>query len=94
MGSIHLSYMEVMKMSDNVNSPPHYAQEGRKMQPIQSMYYGMTLDEFRGYCIGCAQKYLYRYNHKNGIEDLNKAKRYIDFLINAEKGFDPLYKER
>ena len=53
----------------------------------------MTLEEFRGYCIGNVHKYTYRYNIKNGVEDLEKAKTYLSFLINAEKGFDPLYNE-
>lgn len=82
-----------MNSKDNVHEPKHYAQDGRKMQPIQCMYYGMTLEEFRGYCIGNVHKYTYRYNIKNGVEDLEKAKTYLSFLINAEKGFDPLYNE-
>ena len=82
-----------MNTNDRVNKPNHYAQENRKLQPIQSMYYGMTLEEFRGYCIGNCHKYIYRYNAKNGIEDLEKARRYIQFLINAEQGFDPLKEE-
>lgn len=27
-------------------------------------------------------KYLYRWRHKNGIEDLKKAKTYLDLMIN------------
>lgn len=82
-----------MNSKDNVHNPNHYVQSGRKMQPIQCMYYGMTLDEFRGYCMGNVHKYTYRYNEKNGIEDLEKARTYLSFLINAEKGFDPLYND-
>ena len=83
-----------MWMSNNVDDPKHYAQDGRKMQPIQSMYYGMTQEQFRGYCIGCCHKYIYRFNKKNGIEDLEKAKKYIEFLINSEQGLDPLYSNK
>lgn len=32
----------------------------------------------------CAIKYLCRWRDKNGIEDLEKAKHYIDFLIDHE----------
>lgn len=34
---------------------------------------------------GCVIKYICRYKHKNGIEDLEKAKHYIDLLIEFEK---------
>jgi len=38
------------------------------------------------YIEGCAIKYLVRHKDKNGKEDLEKAKHYIDMLINAEYG--------
>lgn len=34
-------------------------------------------------------KYLYRAPHKNGIEDLRKARTYLDFMINVMEGKDP-----
>lgn len=34
-----------------------------------------------GFCEGNVVKYISRWRHKNGIEDLKKAKQYIDFLI-------------
>lgn len=37
-----------------------------------------------GFCEGNAIKYIYRYQLKGGIEDLEKARHYIDFLIEAE----------
>lgn len=30
-------------------------------------------------------KYVCRYNHKNGIEDLKKARHYLDLLIELEQ---------
>lgn len=33
------------------------------------------------FCEGNVVKYITRYKDKNGIEDLKKAKQYIDFLI-------------
>ena len=38
----------------------------------------------RGYFIGCATKYLERYHLKNGIQDLEKAKHFIEKLIELE----------
>jgi hypothetical protein len=32
-------------------------------------------------CVGNIVKYLYRANHKNGLEDLQKAKWYMDRLV-------------
>jgi hypothetical protein len=33
---------------------------------------------------GCIIKYITRWRHKGGIEDLNKAKHFIDILIELE----------
>jgi len=37
-----------------------------------------------GFCEGNIIKYVCRYKNKNGIQDLQKAKQYIDFLIEEE----------
>ncbi len=37
-----------------------------------------------GFCEGCAIKYLTRWRSKGGIEDLHKAKHFIDMLIQLE----------
>ncbi len=39
-----------------------------------------------GYFIGNITKYVERYQSKNGVEDLEKAKHYIEKLIELEKG--------
>lgn len=38
-------------------------------------------DKYMGFLIGNVIKYCWRYEHKNGIEDLQKAKAYIDEAI-------------
>lgn len=38
-----------------------------------------------GFCVGNVIKYVCRYKSKNGIEDLEKAKHYLDILIDIEK---------
>lgn len=46
-----------------------------------------VIDEFGlGYYEGNALKYLIRYKEKNGIEDLEKCKYYIDRIIERYKG--------
>lgn len=37
-----------------------------------------------GFCEGCAIKYLTRWRAKGGIEDLKKARHFIDLLIDLE----------
>lgn len=41
-----------------------------------------------GFCVGNCIKYLCRYKQKNGKQDLEKAKHYIDLLIELEYGKD------
>ena len=44
-----------------------------------------------GFLYGNIIKYLWRYKHKNGIEDLQKARWYLDRLIsNTENDFKPV----
>ena len=43
----------------------------------------MTPDALAGYLKGNVQKYLWRYEKKvNPVEDLKKARWYLDYLIN------------
>lgn len=70
--------------NDVVERPAHYNQGG--IECIDAICASMTRDEFKGYLKGNAQKYLWRYRHKGKpVEDLRKAKWYLDRLI-AEVG--------
>jgi len=42
------------------------------------------LDQKMGYLEGCAIKYLCRFRLKGGVEDLKKARVYLDKLIEVE----------
>ena len=47
-----------------------------------------------GFCAGNVIKYICRYKNKNGIEDLKKARHYIDLLIEIETAIeDSIIKE-
>jgi hypothetical protein len=59
---------------DNVASPAHYAR-----WPIEPIRFIMT--NKLPYAVGNVIKYVMRYDAKNGLEDLRKARQYIDFLI-------------
>ena len=65
---------------DKVNSPKHYKLRGLDIEAIDVIRGALTEDEFRGFCKGNVLKYTIREGHKNGDEDLKKAKKYLEFL--------------
>lgn len=64
---------------DTVNHPSHY--ETGKFECIDVMIETQGIEAVQDFCICNAFKYLYRHNRKNGIEDIKKAKWYIDKYI-------------
>jgi hypothetical protein len=64
---------------DNVERPKHYNQGG--IECIEAIRASMTSDQFCGYLKGNIQKYIWRYESKNKIEDLKKANWYLNKLI-------------
>ena len=51
-----------------------------KIQPIEFIYANNI-----PFCEANAIKYLCRWRNKNGLQDLEKARHYIDLLIELEK---------
>jgi Protein of unknwon function (DUF3310) len=51
------------------------------IQPWEVMESWMSGTEFKGYLRGNIIKYLARYTNKGGIEDLRKARHYLEKLI-------------
>ena len=41
----------------------------------------MSPEAFNGYCKGNVLKYIFRYEEKGGYEDLQKARVYLNWLI-------------
>lgn len=64
---------------DNVNHPSHYTQGG--IECIEAIKASMTHEAFCGYLKGNVQKYMWRYEHKGGVESLKKAQWYLDRLV-------------
>jgi hypothetical protein len=62
---------------DNVNHPKHY--NTGKIEVIE-----FILDQKFDFLAGNVVKYISRYKAKNGVEDLKKAKFYLDKLIEME----------
>ena len=78
-----LRMAQARKQSDNVvdmvNSPPHYNQTG--IECIQAIS-AATDNGFKYYLQGNVMKYLWRFDYKDKpLEDLQKAKWYLDRLI-------------
>lgn len=48
------------------------------------------MNGFDAYCAGNILKYLWRYQHKSGLEDLEKAAKYLEFLRYATEVNDEL----
>ena len=71
--------IELPPPQDMINHPSHYTQGG--IECIEALKASMSTDEFRGYLKGCQMKYMWRYRLKNGVEDLKKARWYLNRLI-------------
>lgn len=63
-------------MTDAVNHPAHYTMGD--IECIDAIRSALGPDGFVHYCNGAALKYLWRWRHKGGVEDLNKAVWYIE----------------
>ena len=72
-----LMKLSAMK-SDMVNHPPHYNKEGIECIDAISAALGEGMEY---YLQGNIMKYLWRYRYKNGVEDLKKAKWYLEKMI-------------
>ena len=70
--------LTVVKL-DNVNHPQHYTQGG--IETIDYIKAKLTTEQFKGYLKGNIIKYISRFEYKNSIEDLQKAKWYLSKLI-------------
>lgn len=66
-----------MGKKENVKHPDHYNQ-GIEMWDYAKSH---NLDFFEGNIV----KYVTRWKHKNGLEDLYKAQQYLNKLIEVEK---------
>ena len=70
-------------MNDNIKHPKHYTQgKFETIEIIESIVNSMSISPFEGYALGNVIKYISRFYHKNGLEDLKKARFYLDILIN------------
>lgn len=68
--------------SDPVNNPSHYV---GKIECIDYLRDKLTPEEFTGFCMGNVLKYSSRWRKKDGLQDLKKAKVYLEWAIENEE---------
>ena len=71
-----------MFKEDMVNKPPHYNRGG--VECIDAIM-AATNHNKEGYLQGNILKYVWRYDYKGGLEDLQKAQWYLNKLIEVYK---------
>ena len=64
---------------DNVNRPAHYTSGG--IECIDAMQAAFGDEAVKDFCLCNAFKYLWRHRQKNGVEDLKKARWYLNRMI-------------
>jgi len=73
--------------TDLVNKPPHYT--NGKVECLEYLEDNMSIVGYCGFLEGNVKKYLHRYRYKGTVmSDLNKAKFYLNRLIEVMEGVD------
>ena len=70
--------------NDAVFHPSHYTQGG--IECIDAMESAFGADELAVYCKIAAFKYIWRCEHKNGLEDVKKAVWYLNKYLKLKDG--------
>lgn len=74
-----LTVTESDKEHDNVNCPKHYCKGG--VESIDFVKAAVSnLSGFEAVCVANIIKYMWRYKEKNGLEDVMKAAKYLEWL--------------
>lgn len=69
---------------DSVNEPKHYKLDGLDIESIDVIRAVLGEGGFKAFCRGNALKYLIRADRKGGVEDLEKARVYLNWGIGME----------
>jgi len=68
---------------EDVSCQSHYV--GYGVEPLQVMKDKMSFEEFEGFLWGNIIKYILRWKFKDGVKDLRKASKYLQWLIEHEE---------
>lgn len=72
-----------MEENNTINHPEHYTYG--KHECMEEMIRLFGIEAVKSFCKCNIYKYRYRAMHKNGEEDLAKADKYMDILIELER---------
>lgn len=70
--------------NDSVNEPKHYRLDELGIESIDVIKAVLREDGFKAFCRGNALKHLIRADRKGGVEDLEKARVYLNWEIGME----------
>jgi len=88
----HIKIQKEVK-EDIVNKPAHYNQgKYEVIDIIKDQLSSQLYSPFEGYCLGNIIKYVLRHKYKGGVKDLEKAKWYLNRLIDEDKNGDKIGK--
>lgn len=73
----------ITNYEDLVNHPIHYTHGG--VECIDAMKSAFGSDELKVYCKIAAFKYLWRADHKGGLQDIQKANWYLNKYLELER---------
>lgn len=73
---------------NNVEHPKHY--NSGNIECIEAMLDTFGNEAVSSFCICNAFKYLWRHKHKNGIEDIKKAKWYLNKYLDINDNSNQL----
>lgn len=76
--------MEEMSMPEHSTTEPSHYKE-LAIDPLEYMSVNFTNEAYMGFLEGNILKYVTRYKMKNGVEDLKKARYYLDLLIERQE---------
>jgi hypothetical protein len=68
-----------------VHRPPHYNQGGMEAIDYIKQQLG---DGIVDYCEGNVMKYLHRWRYKNGVQDLKKARWYLNKMVEEQEAVE------
>lgn len=66
-----------------VENPDYYTTDGKECIEVINDFLHHVEDPYCAFCTGNILKYLWRFKSKGGSQDLIKARRYLDFLLDV-----------
>ena len=78
---MQLTQSEELEEKDMINNPSHYKLDGLDIESKEVIKAVLGPMGYVHWACGNAMKYIFRWEKKNGLEDLKKARKNLDFAI-------------